>query len=194
MRLGVLGGTFDPIHIGHLQLALSIQDQLSLDRVLFIPAADPPHKESDPPTATAPDRLAMVDLAITDSSSFESSRLELDRPGKSYTADTIDELRLLYPHSEIFLIIGWDNAFQLSTWHEPERILNACTVIAGSRVADEASVEPKLLRQLERVDTPLIDVSSTDIRQRLAVGESIDGLVPEAVEAYIAEQRLYSSA
>ena len=191
MRLGILGGTFDPIHVGHLLLAQAMREELELEQVLFIPAADPPHRESAPSVA-AEDRMAMVERAIADTPTFQASRVELDRPGKSYTVDTLSAIRDRHPADELFLIIGADNVSQLSSWHEPEAILELCTIVAGSRVTDEVDLHSPLAKQLHLVETPLIQLSSTSIRQRIRDGLSIRYMVPEEVEAYIAERGLYT--
>ena len=193
MRLGIMGGTFDPVHIGHLLLARAMLERLPLSRVLFIPAADPPHKVSDPPLAAAGDRLAMVDRAIAPFPQFETSNIELDRPGKSYTIDTLIDLRGQYPDDEMFLIIGADNVSQLSSWHEPHAILEQCTVVAGSRVTDDIDADPNLVGQLQLVETPIVEISSTMIRQRLRDGHPIRYMVPETVESYIVENGLYGN-
>lgn len=188
-RLGVLGGSFDPIHSGHVLLAQFVRERVALDRVLFIPAADPPHKLEC--LAPAADRLAMVELAIQDFPYFQTSRLELERPGKSYTIDTLRHLRAAWPDSHLYLIIGTDNVAQLSTWHDPHGILELCTVVAGSRLADQEGADPELVARMVFVDTPVIQFSSTQIRQRLGQGLPIRYLVPEAVEAYIRQRGLY---
>ena len=192
-RLGILGGTFDPIHIGHVLLAQAVREELALDQVLFVPAADPPHKEAEPPLAPAAQRWAMVELALESFPSFKGSRIELERPGKSYMYDTLQQLRALHPHTQLFLIIGADNIAPLSTWHKPQGILDQCTVVAGSRITTALDPDPVLAAQLLQVETPLIELSSTRIRQRLAAGCSIRYMVPEKVEAYIAEKGLYRS-
>ncbi len=190
-RLGVLGGTFDPIHIGHVLLAQSVQEQIPLDAVLFVPAADPPHKEAALPLAPAADRWAMVERALEGFPGFQTSRIELDRPGKSYTFDTLRLLRASHAESSLYLIIGADNVVQLSTWYKPRGILDLCTVVAGSRITGEMEADPDLQARLVQVDTPLIQFSSTQIRQRLEEGRSIRYMVPEKVEAYIQEKGLY---
>ena len=192
MRVGVLGGTFDPVHIGHVLLAQSVQEQLALDQVLFVPVADPPHREADPPQAAAEDRLAMVERAIAASPCFLVSRIELDRPGKSYTVDTLTAIGAERAGDKLFLIIGADNVSQLSTWHKPEAILELCTIVAGSRVTDSLPLATPLTQQLQLVDTPLIQLSSTLIRERIRAGRSIRYKVPTSVEAYIAERGLYA--
>ena len=190
-RLGILGGTFDPIHIGHVLLALFAQEQLSLDTVLFVPAADPPHKDATPPLAPAEDRWAMVERAIAGFPGFQGSRIELERPGKSYTFDTLAQLRGTFPGSALYLIIGADNIPQMATWHRPQGILEQCTVVAGSRITGEWNADPELVERMLFVDTPLIQLSSTQIRQRLEQDRSIRYMVPEPVETYIREKGLY---
>ena len=190
-RLGILGGTFDPVHIGHLLLAQFIQERIPLDAVLFVPAAAPPHKEEQPPQAPAIDRWAMVQLAVQGFPDFQASDIELDRPGKSYTFDTLRELRAGRPDTDLYLIIGADNVSQLSTWHEPEGILDLCTVVAGSRITDDLQADPALVARMLLLDTPVFQVSSTEIRQRLEQDLPIRCMVPENVEAYIADRGLY---
>jgi len=192
-RLGILGGTFDPIHIGHVLLAQAVQEQIPLDQVLFVPAAAPPHKQTEPPLASAADRWAMVQLAIESFPCFQGCRIELERPGKSYTFDTIRQLRALHPQSQLYLIIGADNIAPLPTWYKPQGILDLCTVVAGSRITAALDADPALAAQLLQVDTPLIELSSTQIRQRLAAGFSIRYMVPEKVETYIVEKGLYKT-
>jgi nicotinate-nucleotide adenylyltransferase len=190
-RLGVLGGTFDPIHIGHVLLAQFVRERLELDLVLFVPAADPPHKEERRDLAAAADRWAMVELAIEGLPGCRGSRLELDRPGKSYTVDTLQELRRLHPESELYLIIGTDNAPQLPTWYDLQGILALCTVVAGSRLTEGAPDLGPLASRLRRVETPVIQVSSTEVRRRVESGLPIRYLVPDKVEAYIRQRGLY---
>jgi nicotinate-nucleotide adenylyltransferase len=193
-RLGILGGTFDPVHVGHVLLALFILERMPLDRVLFVPAADPPHKEMRPDMAPAEDRWAMVELAIAGLPCFQASRIELERPGKSYTYDTLRQLRAACPDSQLYLIIGGDNTSQLSTWHNPQGILELATVVAGSRLTADLASGSGMSRQIATIDTPLIQISSTQVRQRLARGQSVRYLVPERVEAYIREKGLYGAA
>ena len=189
-RIGVIGGTFDPIHHGHLLLARFALEQIPLDEVLFIPAADPPLKQGA--YAPAEERWAMVELAIADCPDFVASRLELDRPGKSYTVETLRLLHQLYPRVELFFIIGTDNIGQLDEWHDLEGIFAQCTVVVGARPGEVVG-DPKLLARLRCIDTPLIELSSTEIRTRRAAGLSIRYMVPEAVEGHILAKGLYAA-
>ena len=190
-RIGVIGGTFDPIHHGHLLLARFALEQIPLDEVLFIPAADPPLKQGA--YAPAEERWAMVELAIADCPDFAASRLELDRLGKSYTVETLRLLHQLYPCVELFFIIGEDNISQLDAWYDLEGVFAQCTVVVGARPSEVESTDPKLLVRLRFIDTPLIELSSTEIRSRRAAGLPIRHMVPEAVEAHILAKGLYAT-
>ena len=188
-RLGILGGTFDPVHCGHLLLARYVLEALDLDRVLFVPAAEPPHKSEIP---TPPEhRWRMVRAAVEGHDRLEASDLELRRPGVSYTVDTLRRLRDEGPDDERFLIIGADNVPELESWHDPEGILALATVIAGSRVEAEALPDGAFSDRVERVDTPVFDISSTEIRRRVRAGLPVRCLVPDAVDRYIADHGLY---
>ncbi|MCY4603412.1 MAG: nicotinate-nucleotide adenylyltransferase [Gemmatimonadetes bacterium] len=189
-RIGVIGGTFDPIHHGHLLLARFALEQIPLDEVLFIPAADPPLKQGA--HAPAEERWTMVELAVAGCADFAASRLELDRPGKSYTVETLRLLHQLYPHAALFFIIGADNIGQLDEWHDLEGIFAQCTVVVGAR-SGEVAGDPKLLVRLRFIDTPLIELSSTAIRSRRSAGLPIRYMVPEAVEDHILAKGLYAA-
>ena len=188
-RLGILGGTFDPVHNGHLPLARAVLEGLPLDRVLFVPAADPPHKDDH--VAGAIDRLEMVRLAVDGMSNFEVCGIELDRSGPSYSVDTLRQLRAEHTDSDLYLIIGADNVADLSSWHDPEGILELATVVSGTRVESAGPDDLTFVDRIRHLSTPTYDISSTDIRQRLQRGLSIRCLVPEAVERYVAQQGLY---
>lgn len=190
-RLGVMGGTFDPVHVGHVLLALWAKERIPLDRVLFVPAADPPHKEARPGMASAADRWAMVERAIAGFAGFEASRLELDRAGKSYTVDTLRALSAACPDSRLFLVIGEDNVAQLSSWHDPRGIMELCTVVAGARASASFAGDTELARRVMPLDTPVFEVSSTEVRRRLSRGMPVRYLVPDAVLDYIAARGLY---
>ena len=197
MKLGVLGGTFDPIHLGHMAAADAARAAVSLDRVLFIPAGDPYLKAG---TAISPgeDRLAMVRAAIEGHAGYEASTIELDRPGPTYTEVTLAELQEAHgPDTELHFIVGADTVHDLSRWHAPAEVLSRCTLVVMGRPAqgdlDLAALDaiaPGSTARAVAVDLD-VEVSATEIRGRAAVGESLDGLVPPAVERYIREHQLY---
>ena len=196
-RIGILGGTFDPPHLGHLWLATLAADAMALDRVLFMPAAQPPHKQE---RAMSPivDRLLMTRLAIGGNELFELSTLEVGRAGPSYTVDSMEELLRTYDDAELFLVMAADSLAQIDTWHEPDRLLSLVEWVVGPRPGTPAP-EPEQLRRrfgeaAERIhllDGPSLDVSATDIRERVAAGRAIRYLVPQAVEELIVERGLY---
>ncbi len=186
-----MGGTFDPIHNGHLLLAQFMHERFNLDSVLFIPAADPPHKDHRHNIQGAADRWRMVELAIEGTEHFRACRVELDRTGKSYTVDTLRELRHDEPGAELFLIVGADNVADMTSWQNPREILELCTVVAGSRLTNGQEADPVLVAQMQLVETPIVEFSSTEIRRRLREGLSIRWMVPEKVEMYIRSQALY---
>ena len=194
-RTGVLGGTFDPIHVGHLAAAEAGVKCARLDRVIFVPTGQPPHR---PPAAVAPEhRLEMTRLATAGDDRFAVSDIELRRPGASFTSDTLRELRVLYPDGELFLILGWDAAKLFSTWHEPESVRALATIVVVARPGS-GSPQPadlaaagldgdRIIVCLEH--TP--DVSASGIRQAVRSGRSITRKVPAAVERYIGAHHLY---
>ena len=197
-RLGILGGTFDPIHMGHLQMAEAVYRRMALAQVLFIPAYVPPHKVGMY-FATAQERYAMTELAVADYPYFAVSDMELRRSGVSYTIDTLRELRRLYPSRELYFIIGADSVAQLHTWHNIEEMLELITFVAAGRPGYEGVMEQVARRLGQRareriilLDTPEYDISSTDIRARIAGRASLAGLVPQAVEKYIYRHGLYA--
>ena len=196
MRIGIYGGTFNPPHVGHLICAQEALIALELDRVTFIPAGTPPHKEV-PEDPGAEHRLNMCAAAVADDERFEVSDLEVVRGGTSYTVDTLEELRSSTPDNELFLILGGDIAAGLPRWHQPERVLSLATpALAGRRGTPSAEVEAAMasLPGGERAvcfDMPTVAISSTLIRDRAAAGESIRYLVPDKVAGYIADHNLY---
>ena len=199
--IGILGGTFDPIHHGHLAIAEEVRERLGLERVLFVPARVPPHR-SIAPGASAEDRHAMVRLAVADNPAFEVSRVELDRPGPSYSVDTVallaGEVRAMGREPNLWFIASAEAIRGLPTWREPERLLGmtrfAVVPRAGAEPLDEAWLTARLpaaAGRLVLLDGPLMLVSGTVIRARAAVGRSLRYLVPEAVARYIGDHRLY---
>ena len=136
----------------------------------------------------------MVELAIAGISGFSASRVELERPGRSYTIDTLRQLASSFPDYERFLIIGEDNVVDLSSWHDPPGILEQCTVVAGSRITKDRQADPELASRMLFIDTPVVEISSTDVRERLQQCRPIRCMVPESVEAYVLERSLYRVA
>jgi nicotinate-nucleotide adenylyltransferase len=198
LRLGILGGAFNPPHIGHLVCAQEALVQLELDRVLFVPAGVPPHRELEhDPGAEV--RLELVELAVADDERFAASRIELDREGPSYTADTLAQLAGESPDDEHFLILGGDQAATLASWHEPERVLERATVVVFERVhwgRNAIGIKIGRLPGAERVrylDMPLIQVSSSAIRRRVREGRPIRYLVTDKVADYISSHDLYGA-
>ena len=198
VKVGILGGTFDPIHRGHLAIAESARIKMGLDVVYFVPAARTPLKDSGAILA-AEHRVKMVRLAIADYTCFKLSTIEIDRPGPSFTVDTIAELRdRLGDENELYFIIGWDSLIQFSKWREPARIIQMCRLVAvprlGYSLPDKKSLEaatPGISKRLTILDEPKIDISATEIRRMAKRGESISNLVPEPVEEYIKQHKLY---
>lgn len=200
MRIGVFGGSFDPIHLGHLILAENCREQARLDRVLFIPCAMSPHKQ-DGAHGTDRQRMEMLNLAIGGHRDFHSSDIELKRGGVSYTVDTLRTLTVQQPDDEWFFIIGADSLETFSTWHEPEEILRLAKPIVvgrpGSAEVNLSCIEslssPEYVAEAEKVQikNPMIEISSSNIRTRAASGASIRFLVPRSVEKYIETQKLY---
>ncbi len=198
MNIGVVGGTFDPIHIGHLIVAEEVRARLNLVEVLFVPAGQPWLKPSSP-ISVAEHRVQMVRLAIANKPYFKLSTMEIERPGPSYTVDTIAELQgQLDAGDELFFILGWDNLAQLPQWHEPSRLVKICRLVAvprpGYSPPDLNSLEAVITGLSQRVimlDKPEVDIDATEIRDRVAQGLSIHHLVPEPVERYIKQHGLY---
>jgi len=199
VKIGLLGGTFDPIHIAHLIVAEEVRMKAGLDRVIFIPARHPWLK-ADREITDPLHRLAMVKLAIASNPHFEASPAEIERPGPTYTVDTVEAMRREFgPRAEIFFIAGSDALADMPRWKDPARLVALCRIIGVSRpgspvidVAALGSVIPGVCGCVSMIDVPQMDISSTMIRERLREGRSIRYLVPETVENYIREHRLYS--
>ena len=191
-RIGILGGTFDPIHLGHLIIAQEALAQCCLDRVLFVPSADPPHKRVAE-MAPAESRARMVTLALDSQPRFELCRIEIERTGKSYTVETLRQLRRkLGTRTEFYLIIGADNAVEMSTWCDPQGVLGLAHVtVAGRPGFLPADVDDRIAAQMRFLDTPLLEISSTQIRSRIRTGRPIRYWVPENVARFIETHRLY---
>ena len=202
-RIGLLGGTFNPVHIGHLIMAQNAVEAFELDRIIFIPCHRPPHKAS-PSLAPAEDRLAMLEAAVEHDLQFEVSDIEIRRGGTSYTVDTLRWLVAEHPDTEFFFVVGSDSLRELHTWKHVAEILELCTIVAFERPArgrnapvtpeDVQLPEPWPRRLIENMAPGrLIEVSSSEIRHRVAEGLSIRYLVPPETEIYIAEHHLYTS-
>jgi nicotinate-nucleotide adenylyltransferase len=196
LRIGLLGGTFDPFHNGHLAAATAAIGCAQLDRVIFIPAAQPPHRP--PAIAPAQQRLEMCRLGTTGDTRFTVSEVELKREGPSYTVDTLQEMQRIHPHEELFVILGWDAARLFSTWHKPDQVRELATIVVVARPGSESPSEEDLEGVgLDKDRTVLClqatpDISASEIRRAVAAGESITGNVSPAVERYIASHRLYA--
>jgi len=196
MRIGVLGGTLDPPHIGHLILAETARDALDAERVLFVPAGDPPHKRGEIRLAIE-HRLAMLACALGDDARFAISWVDLDRPGPHYTVDTLRLLHAQFPGAELYFIMGGDSLRDLPRWHCPAELIRLCRFAVMRRTdaaADPAmhtALFPNLAERVTMIDAPLIGLSSTDIVERIRARRSIRYLVPPAVEAYIHQHGLY---
>jgi nicotinate-nucleotide adenylyltransferase len=200
-RVGLLGGTFDPIHVGHLIVARAVRERFELDPMVVIPSARPPHKLL-PDLTGAPHRLAMARLAVADEPGLEVSHCEMRRDGPSYTIDTVAEFREAWgPDAEIVWVIGADTLGELVSWHRVGELVDACRIVVAARpgweTQDLSALRSRLsAEQIARlqdnvVETPRIDVSATDIRRRIAEGRSIRWLVPESVQTYIEQHGLY---
>jgi nicotinate-nucleotide adenylyltransferase len=190
-RIGVFGGTFDPIHIGHLILAERAREGLALDRVLFLPASAPPHKRNRP-VSDAKLRREMVDVAIGGNEAFESSDLEIRRGGVSYTVDTLREIRRLQPADELFLLLGGDAVDDVPNWKDPDEIVRlAVLAVARRSCAERPLALPYPDARVAAVDMPTVDVSSSEIRRLVQAGRSIRYLVPAGVQAFIDAHNLY---
>ena len=190
-RLGVLGGSFNPVHLGHLHIATLAREAEALDEVLFVPAADPPHKDRTG-LAPAEDRLAMLKIALEDEPDFALCDIELQVGGPRYTVETLEALSRAHPDHSLTFIMGLDSLADLAHWREPERILANHTVVAVARPGlDPANVDGRLTETVRLVTGNPLAISSTQIRERLAAGKTVRHLLPPGVHAYIEEHGLY---
>jgi nicotinate-nucleotide adenylyltransferase len=195
-RLGIIGGTFDPPHYGHLVLAENGRVQLDLDQVLFVPAAQPPHKPEQPITA-ARHRVAMVKAAIADNVAFQLSRVDLDRAGPNFTVDMLGIFRETCPQASFFFLMGGDSLAEFLSWRDPAGIVQQAHLGVMKRPGWEADVAtlqeqlPGIGERLAWLDTPHLKISGTDLRRRVREGLPIRYLVPHAVRRYVAEHGLY---
>jgi nicotinate-nucleotide adenylyltransferase len=211
MKVGILGGTFDPVHTGHLIIAETVRDELGLDKVLFVPAATPPHKQGWAITPAA-DRLEMVRLAVADNPAFEVSDIEIRRGGVSYTIETIEALREAMPgpsqaeggdKAKLFLIVGADSVRELATWKDIDHIVHLCTFVVVARpgvriedlIHDGIGLAPDTRQCVLRhyIDAVRVAVSSTELRARLAEGKTVRYQLPETVERYIRTKGFYGT-
>lgn len=214
-RIGLFGGTFNPIHLGHLRAAADVQAVFGLDRILFIPSYIPPHKETKG-MASADDRYRMVELACLGHEEFAASPVEVEAREKSYSILTLSKIKGLYPGARVFFILGADAFLEIGTWREYERVLDECLFIVTSRpgfdlassagvlggrletrvhaVADNEAIDESLFSRFSvfLLTIRALEISSTDIRNRVRRGGGLEGLVPAAVAAYIREHQLYT--
>lgn len=217
LKLGILGGTFNPIHYGHLAAAEEVRSRLGLKRVLFIPSFIPPHKQEEDVPSPA-NRMEMVRLAVAGNPLFEPSAIEIKRGGRSYTIDTIEALRQIHSGAELYFITGLDSFLEIQTWNCWEKLMALCRFVvlsrpgyrfhdlsridfmnsAGEKLAelDQGACSQAVVQRGEFIIflemIPLYDISSTDIRRRLKEGRSIKYLLPDAVENYIIKNKLYA--
>lgn len=196
MKTGLFGGAFNPVHSGHLHLASKYLESLKMDRILFIPTSVPPHKSSDF-LACKKDRLNMLSLAIKNNPAFEMTDIEFKRSGKSYSYNTILELKRLYPNDEFYFIIGSDQFFAFKTWYRADDILNMITVCTAARESNEYQrmihfrAENENMKSILISNFDVLDISSSQIRNLIKKGRSIKGLVPDKVEEYIRKTGIY---
>lgn len=201
MRLGIFGGTFDPVHFGHLALAEECLLRARLDEVLLVPAASPPHKGGKK-ISRFDQRVEMLELAIAGNEKFKIEPMEADRPGPSFTIDTLEEIHKRRPEDELFLIIGADSALEFSTWKDPAKITRLATLVVRVRPGFPMPTEQEYISQLHNQlgllpkvifveGPPFLDVSSSLLKERVSNSKSVRYLLPRAVEVYIQQKKLY---
>lgn len=192
-RIGLFGGTFNPIHCGHVKAAESVQNMFSFDRILFIPSYLPPHKESVD-VASAAHRLKMVELALASFDRFFPSSVEIDARGTSYSILTLNKIKEMFPQTEAFFLLGIDAFLEIETWKDYEDVLEQCSFVVMSRPGFRLSEAKDILTEKYKIyllSINTLDISSSEVRERIRKNQSIEGLVPENVENYIKERRLY---
>lgn len=187
MKVGIMGGTFDPIHNGHLILAEEVREKMKLEEIVFIPTGRPPHKRERKITA-AEHRMAMTILATNSNPKFKVSSIEIKRRGFSYAIETIEEMKRR-KEAEYYFILGSDAAKELSSWYQAEELVKECEFVVAKREGSEIEISQQ--KQIHVIETPKIEISSTEIRRRIKEGKSVKYLIPEAVEAYIRKENLY---
>ena len=196
-KVGIMGGSFDPIQMGHLVAANEALNIYKLDEIIFIPTGDPPHK--DYPNAESFHRLLMVNLAVLTNDKFSVSDIEIKNPSKSYTLSTLRELHKLYKNTEFYFITGTNAVLNLPSWHQPEEVLKLCRFIAATRPGisiEEVNTKINEIKRMfggniEILQVPMLQISSSDIRNRIKMGVSIKYLLPDSVEQYIIKNGLY---
>lgn len=197
MRIGIMGGTFNPIHNAHLLMGELAREEYGIDRLLFMPGGNPPHKR-DIEVTDVLHRAQMCRLAIADNPNFMFCGYEAEKDGFSYTSETLEYMQSKYPSDEIFFIIGSDSLFALESWHEPEKILSLCTLLVFCREESRGDTQNEIDRLSEKynarirlIHAPKFDISSSQIRERLERGKSVRYMIPAAVIEYIGENGLY---
>lgn len=199
-RIGIVGGTFDPIHFGHLMLGRQAYEEYRLDEIWYMPSRQPPHK-ADHHVTSSKDRLAMVRLAIRENPCFKLSDFELKRmQGNTYTADTLRLLKETYTGTNFFFIVGADSIFDIEKWYHPEQVLKLTTFLTAERDCGDREktldeqilyLEEKYDANIQRLHSKEMDLSSEEIRQKIKAGESVDAFIPSGVLAYIEKHKLY---
>ena len=198
-KIGIMGGTFNPIHLGHLAIAQTAMEEMKLDRVLFIPNASPPHKEISKDEMSGEHRINMVKLAVEDNSNFKICTIESFGGKREYTVNTLRNLRALFPSDEFYFIAGSDALVGMSNWKSPGEIFAQCRVVVTHRAGESKSEFNRAAENLRNaynaeifvINMPPLDISSTQIRKKIAAGESVKHLVPDRVGKYISDEKLY---
>ncbi len=199
MKIGIVGGTFNPIHLGHLMLGEYAYHELNLDEIWFMPNGNPPHKDKDDFSTTIEERKEMIELAIDDTEYFKYSAYEANKKAVSYSYKTIGELKKLFPLNDFYFIIGSDSLFSIQTWKHPEILLKECMILVACRSGVDTSTIHEQIKYLkwkyscaiELLEMPLLEISSSDIRKRIEMHKSIKHIVPKKVLSFINTRGLY---